>query len=177
MTHQLFGHNPARNSVVLMPIDALDVDRHAVDEQLACTDPHVPEPDPVGDGLQDLASFIGERQHRRIEVGCFRSPVGRPLHALPNLDSRLTARRNGYASRRRREKGFRTGVEKFDAQAVTGDGIFPKVAHGRAHVQFAIRIRSIESCPNPEVAYLDGRCGEQVSSYKQLTSARQQEGL
>jgi len=85
--HRFLGNDVGRERVVLVAVDAFQVDRDAVDEQAAVLDLDLAEADFAAGGLEDLAGAVFKGQNKAVEIG----RLGRPFFRGGQTPSKTAA--------------------------------------------------------------------------------------
>ncbi len=166
LDHRRHTDRVARVGVVLVAVRAAEVDRHAVDEDLAAADLHLAEAHTVRLDLQNLACRIGERDQQRVEIGILRRPLSRRRSGHRQIEVPLPGVREGWLIRNTRNAlgdALLLGVIqrrrhlvpiRRDAIGIGG--------HVDPNLEVGIAVVGVKLGPNPDVAQVDRRRGVQV---------------
>ena len=76
LDHVFFGDIMAGVDVAFVPVGALELDRHAVDQKHAALDLDFAKTDAMRQAVRARRCPLRQTQNRRIKVGRFRRPLG-----------------------------------------------------------------------------------------------------
>ena len=130
---------------MVVPVDALELDGHAVDAHLTVDDLDRPEPDAAALDVDDRAVFVLQDEHERVEIRRLGGPLLRGLH-------RDAALRAG-AFRRHRA----VGVIQRRPDGVARVGFAGRVPERRADMQHGVGVIAIEVGRHDEVGNANRR--------------------
>ncbi len=160
--HRLHGDGVPRARVVLVPVDALEQDRLAVDAKRPVLNLHLAEADPAAHHLDRRAGRVAQRQQHGIQRRRLVRPQRRGRDPAAQFDLRLTAWADlsGLAQRfiedhvaRRVIKLHRHGVPLVRDRT--------QVPHLRLDDQRGVAVLRVQFRADPKVAYMHGGRGHQ----------------